>query len=253
MIHLESIQHWFDGPGGQTKVVDGVDLTIKRGEFVVLIGHSGCGKSTLMNMVSGLFPPSSGRVLYNDKPLTGVNTAVGYVTQRDTLLPWRTVAGNVGLPLEVRRVGEKERTQRVQSAIRMVGLEGFERHFPRQLSGGMRRRILIARTLIYEPETLLLDEPFGGLDAQTKLLMQNELMRLWQDLRQTVLFVTHDLDEAIALADRIIVLTPRPCRIKEIFQVHIPRPRDVVGIRSLPEYQAVQQALWNALKEEAEV
>jgi NitT/TauT family transport system ATP-binding protein len=252
-ISLEAIFHTFASPGRNVLVVNGVSLSIEPHEFVAVIGPSGCGKSTLLNLVAGVFPPSSGRVVYDDRPLSGLNTDVGYATQRDTLLPWRSVGANVGLPLELRGIGASERERRVQRALDKVGLAGFERAFPHQLSGGMRKRTLIARTLIYEPRTLLLDEPFGSLDAQTRLIMQSELLRLWQEQRPTVVFVTHDLDEAIALADRVVVCTARPTRIKAELSVDIPRPRDVVEIRDTPEYQRVYRTLWRSLQEEVAI
>ena len=250
MIALEGIYHSYPSPGGLVHVVDGVDLRVEPHEFVVLIGPSGCGKSTLLNLVAGVFPPTAGRVEYQGKPIVRVNTAAGYATQRDTLLPWRTIAGNVGIALELRGGPRSERDAAVRETLEKVGLSGFERHFPHQLSGGMRRRALIARTLLYNPDTLLLDEPFGSLDAQNRLVMQAELLRLWNEHRQTVLFVTHDLDEALALADRVVVFSARPARVKLELQVTIPRPRDVVAIRHLPEYQDMYQVLWGALQEE---
>jgi len=250
-VGLERIFHSFNSPSGRpVLVVNDVSLSIAAHEFVAVIGPSGCGKSTLMNMVAGVLHPSSGRVLYGGRELSGLNTAVGYATQRDTLMPWRNVAANVGLPLEVRKPAAANKQAAIQDALAKVGLSGFERHFPHQLSGGMRKRVLLARTLIYNPETLLLDEPFGSLDAQTRLIMQSQLLTLWYEQKPTVLFVTHDLDEAIALADRVIVCTARPCRIKAELVVDIPRPRDVVGVRELPAYRSIYQELWGALQEE---
>ncbi|MBV9539099.1 MAG: ABC transporter ATP-binding protein, partial [Acidisphaera sp.] len=188
-----------------------VDLAVPRGSFLTIVGPSGCGKSTILNMVAGLMPPSEGCVLYNGAPVDGPNRRVGYMTQKDTLLPWRSVEDNIGIALELRcrSTPGRERRDRVARIMEVVGLSGFGRHYPNELSGGMRKRAALARMLIYEPETLLLDEPFGALDAQLKLVMQQELLRLTRARQMTVLFVTHDLGEALTLADRIILFSAR--------------------------------------------
>jgi NitT/TauT family transport system ATP-binding protein len=217
---------------------------------VALVGPSGCGKSTVLNMIAGLIPPSGGTIRLDGRAITGVPPQVGYVFQRDTVYPWRTVSQNVELGLAYRHVPRAERERRVRAAIRLVGLEGFEDAFPATLSGGMRQRVALVRTLIVEPEILLMDEPFGALDTHTKLRLQAQLLALWTGRRQTVIFVTHDLAEAITLADRVIVLTSRPGRVKHVHAVELPRPRDVIRIRETEEYAREFSALWHVLGEE---
>jgi NitT/TauT family transport system ATP-binding protein len=188
--------------------------------------------------------------LYQGDPVTTVNSRVGYVTQRDNLVPWRTVVGNLELPLELRGVPRPERTARARELIAQVGLSGFENHYPGELSGGMRKRVSLARAFIYGAQTLLMDEPFGALDAQLKLLIEAELMRLWQAARQTILYVTHDLHEAIVLADWVIVFSARPARIRAIQRIDISRPRDLTETRFLPEFRELHETLWELLRPE---
>jgi NitT/TauT family transport system ATP-binding protein len=229
-----------------------MSLQVREREFVALVGPSGCGKSTVLNLVAGLLRPSRGTVTYNGEPVAGLNRRVGYMTQRDTLLPWRNVTDNVGIALELacRDVSAKDRRDKVAQMIELVGLKGFERHFPSELSGGMRKRVALARTLIYEPETLLMDEPFGALDAQLKLLMQDQLQHLTQLRRITVIFVTHDLGEAITLADRVAVFSGRPGHIRALREVPLPRPRDVFNVRFSEAFSRLHEELWNELKDE---
>ena len=227
-----------------------VTLTIEPGEFVAFVGPSGCGKSTLLNMVAGLLQPTRGTVRYGGTPVTAVNTRVGYMTQMDNLMPWRTVAGNIALPLEIRGVPAAQQKPRVQDFIRLVGLEGFEQHYPAELSGGMRKRVALAQMLVYDPETLLMDEPFGALDAQLKLVLHEYLLNLWSRTNKTILFVTHDLAEAITLADRVIVFSGRPGRIKHIQPIGLPRPRDVYQVRFSEEFRRLHEVLWDKLKDE---
>jgi NitT/TauT family transport system ATP-binding protein len=222
-------------------------IRIQPGEFLAIVGPSGCGKSTFLNLIAGTLRPSSGRVLYNGSPVDGANPNVGYITQKNYCLPWRTVEANVRLPLEFRGLGREERERRVAEAIRQVGLQRFEQAYPRQLSGGMLQRVMIARTLAYAPATYLMDEPFGSLDAQLRTRMHAELLRLWQETKSTFVFVTHDLHEAITLADRVVVISRRPGRIKQIVEVHLPRPRDVIDAQARPEFGAYFKTLWNAL------
>jgi NitT/TauT family transport system ATP-binding protein len=228
------------------------DLTIHAHEFVALVGPSGCGKSTILNLIAGLLPPSTGVVSYDGAPVTAPNRRVGYMTQKDTLLPWRSAADNVRIALELkcRAVPRAEADVRVAQIMALVGLTGFERHYPAELSGGMRKRVGLARTLIYEPETLLMDEPFGALDAQLKLLMLDQLQALTRQRRMTVVFVTHDLGEAITLADRVVVFSARPGRIRTIRTVELPSPRDVFRIRFTEEFSHLHEALWDELKDE---
>ena len=220
-------------------------------EFVAIVGPSGCGKSTILNMIGGLVRPTSGTIAIDGVPVAGtVPPRVGYVFQKDTVFPWRTVVRNIALGLEYRRVDGAERERRVREAVRLAGLEGFEDAFPATLSGGMRQRVALMRTLVVEPEILLMDEPFGALDTHTKINLHAELLALWQARHQTVVFVTHDLSEAITLADRIVVMTRRPGRVKMIHEVALPRPRDVIKLRETDDYAREYSRIWHVLGEE---
>ena len=228
----------------------GLDLDVAAGEFVTIVGPSGCGKSTLLNIISGLMPPSSGSVRYKGATLRGVNSEIGYVTQADNLYPWRTLRENVEFPLEIRGVSRAERRQRAATLIERVGLDGFEDHYPHELSGGMRQRANIIRTLAYDPAVILMDEPFGPLDAQTRLLLQDQLLSLWDAARKTIVFITHDLGEAVALADRVVVMTARPGRVKRICPVPIKRPRDLFHLHDHEGFRVTYDTLWDDLEAE---
>jgi NitT/TauT family transport system ATP-binding protein len=237
----------------QVHALDHVTAEVQEGELLAIVGPSGCGKSTLLNLSAGLMEPGTGDLLYRGRPLTGVNTQVSYVTQKDNLLPWRTVEDNVALPLQLGdrvRLSKDERRERVARHIELVGLGGFEKHYPSELSGGMRKRAQLARSLVYEPDVLLMDEPFGALDAQLKLVLQAELLRTWEGTGRTLVFVTHDLTEAISIADRVIVMSSRPGRIQAIEHIDLPRPRDVFGIRFAPGFGDYFERLWSALRED---
>jgi NitT/TauT family transport system ATP-binding protein len=225
-----------------------VNLDVEPGRFVCLIGPSGSGKSTLLNMVAGLFRPTRGTVHQDGHRITKVNTRVGYITQQDNLLPWRTLQDNVALSLEIQGVKKSERANRVAHALEEVALTGFENHYPSQLSGGMRKRATLARTLVYSPDTLLMDEPFGALDAMMKNSLQEQLLSLWDRDRKTVLFVTHDLDEAILLADDIVVFGTHPGRIVHVENVKFPRPRTLAEIRRTPEFTSMWESLWSLIE-----
>jgi NitT/TauT family transport system ATP-binding protein len=237
---------------GELDALRPVDLTVRPQEFVALVGPSGCGKSTILNLAAGLLRPTDGTVFYDGQPVTTINRSVGYMTQKDTLLPWRHAADNIRIALELkcRAMARDEAAGRVAQIIELIGLKGFERHFPAQLSGGMRKRVALARTLIYEPETLLMDEPFGALDAQLKLLLLDQLQNLTMLRRMTVMFVTHDLGEAITLADRVVVFSARPGRIRTIRDIDLPRPRDVFKVRFTSEFARLHEELWDVLKDE---
>jgi len=236
--------------------VDRASFEVLEGEFVAIVGPSGCGKSTILNMIGGLVRPSAGAVLVDGVPVTGAPTAragparIGYVFQKDTVFPWRTVARNIALGLEYRGVPRHEVARCVREAVSLAGLEGFEEAFPATLSGGMRQRVALMRTLVVDPEILLMDEPFGALDTHTKLTLHAELLALWQARRQTVVFVTHDLSEAITLADRIVVMTRRPGRVKMVHEVKLERPRDVIALRERDEYAREYGRVWHVLGEE---
>lgn len=225
-----------------------VDLRVEPASFVTILGRSGCGKSTLLNLLAGLTAPTRGTVRYRGSEIKGPRPELGYLTQSDTLMPWRDVRRNVEMPLEIRGVPARERRRVARELIDKVGLAGFERHYPRELSGGMRRRAGLARLLCGDPETLLLDEPFAALDAQLRADLQRELLALWAGSGRTVVFVTHDLDEALLLADRVILLGPVG-RIDLDITVDLPRPREPDEIRLDPHFAALHRALTTALKD----
>lgn len=236
---------------GAYVAVEGMNLGLAPGEFVSLVGPTGCGKSTLLNAAAGLLIPSHGEVLVEGKPLKGLNPIAGYLFQQDAILPWKTALDNVALPLVFRGMGWREARERAQVWLEKVGLSRFPRHYPHQLSGGMRKRVGLAQVLIANPRLLLMDEPFSALDVQTRQLMENELLRLWQEDRKTVLFVTHDLEEAIALADRVVVMSAGPrSRVVGEFPIPLPRPRDVAEIRLTPEFLRLHREIWELLRGE---
>ena len=249
-IRFTGVQKSFQiGSRGFIAVRD-VTLSVRRGEIITLVGPSGCGKSTLLNMTAGLFGPTEGRVEYDGVPIQGINRRVGYMTQADHLLPWRTVAGNIAVPLQIRRLAKQATQARVDELLTLVGLNGFGASYPNQLSGGMRKRAALARLLASDPETLLMDEPFGALDAQMRLTLQTELLRLCRRFDKTVLFVTHDIDEAVALADRCVVFAGRPGTIDYVLDVPLPRERNLIQLRSDPAYVALCADLWQRLAPE---
>jgi NitT/TauT family transport system ATP-binding protein len=234
---------------GYTALRD-VSFDVEAERFVALVGPSGCGKSTTLSLVSGLDRASSGLVTVRGKPVGGITDGIGFLFQRDALMPWKTVRDNVLLPLQLRGVARGEALRRAAEWIARVGLRGFEASFPHQLSGGMRKRVSLAQTLVYDPEILLMDEPFSALDVQTRNLMEGELLELWQGSRKTVIFVTHDLEEAIALADEVIVMTAGPGRVKVRYDVPLPRPRDIEKIRFEPRFTELYSKMWNDLRDE---
>ena len=243
-----------DDPGQRHTAVSGVDLCVAAGEFVSVVGPTGCGKSTLLNVAAGLLEPSSGTVEVFGERLNvanGVNRRAGYMFQADALMPWRTGIGNVMAGLEFRGAAPGEAKARGEEWLRRVGLAGFGDRYPHQMSGGMRKRLALAQTLILSPDILLMDEPFSALDVQTRQLMENELLDLWAQDRKSVLFITHDLEEAIALSDRVVVLSAGPAtRPIGDFKVDLPRPRDVQEIRMTPAFLALHREIWGAMKEE---
>jgi NitT/TauT family transport system ATP-binding protein len=250
-IAIRDLSKTFGQGAREVPAVSGVSFEVSDKEFVAIVGPSGCGKSTILNMIGALVTPSAGQILVDGEPVQDRPAPqVGYVFQKDTVFPWRTVERNVALGLEYRGIPRSERQRRVRDAIRLAGLEGFEDAFPATLSGGMRQRVALMRSLVVEPEILLMDEPFGALDTHTKLNLHAELLALWEARHQTVVFVTHDLSEAITLADRVVVMTRRPGRIKLIYDVKLPRPRDVIELRESEEYLREYGEIWHALGEE---
>jgi len=246
-VELRGVGKTFVSRNGRVDVLSGLNLSLRDGEFVAIVGPSGSGKSTMLNLLAGLDHPSAGAVMCQGRRIEGVNTDIGYLTQHDCLLPWRTVEVNIAVPLAIRGIEHSQRTAQVRDMIAQVGLDGFEQHYPSQLSGGMRNRAMLARTLIYDPPILLMDEPFGPLDAQLKLTMQAELLKLWSARRKTVVFITHDIVEAITLADRVVVLSSRPSRIKLDELIMIPRPRKVHEVRFHSSFEEHYRRLWAAL------
>jgi NitT/TauT family transport system ATP-binding protein len=251
-IDVRGLSKTFQLAGAAIEAVRDVSFSIRRGEFVALLGPSGSGKSTILNMIATLIKPSGGQILIDGTPVVAGKATpnVGYVFQRDTLFPWRTVADNIGYGLQLAHVPEAGRKQRIAACVAQAGLQGFEHAYPSALSGGMRQRAALMRTLVVEPQILLMDEPFGALDTHTKIDMHDVLLRIWDREQQTVLFVTHDLGEALTLADRIILLSARPGRIKDTFEVDFPRPRDAVKVRETPRYAELFQHIWHSLGEE---
>jgi NitT/TauT family transport system ATP-binding protein len=248
-----NLSHRFQKPdGGTMTILEDVSFTVREKEFFTVVGPSGCGKSTLLNVASGLLQPTSGdvRLVKSNRDLT--QEEIGYITQDSNLFPWLTAIQNVMMPLEIRGVPKKERLERATEWLDLVGLTGFENHYPRQLSGGMQKRCSIARTLVHEPEVLLMDEPFGALDAITKSTLQKTVLELWEKRQTSVVFITHDLTEAIALSDRVAVMTGRPGRIRAIVDIEIDRPRDVYNITDLPSFKSLRRELWQLLETELE-
>jgi NitT/TauT family transport system ATP-binding protein len=249
-VRVERLHKSFLLHGREIVAVGDVDFAVRDREFVSLIGPSGCGKSTVLNLVAGLLRPTRGQVLVDEEPVTGPQRKVGYIFQKDTTFPWKTVEENIGLGLEYRGVRAAERRERVAGMIRIAKLEGFEKAYPGMLSGGMRQRVALMRCFITEPEVLLMDEPFGALDTHTALLLHGELLALWERTRQAILFVTHNLSEAITLSDRIVLLGARPSTVKRVVDVNLPRPRDVIAVRETEAYQRIYTELWHALGRE---
>jgi len=240
-----------DDPGQRYTAVRDTTLVVQPGEFVSVVGPTGCGKSTLLNVAAGLLSPSAGRVRVFGEPLRGVNTRAGYLFQADALMPWRNALSNVIAGLEFRGLGKDEALARAREWLARVGLAGFGDRYPHQLSGGMKKRVSLAQTLILDPEILLMDEPFSALDIQTRQLMENELLELWSANRKSVVFITHDLEEAIALSDRVVVLSAGPeTRPIGEYRIDLPRPRDVAEIRLTPRYLELHTEIWHAMKAE---
>ncbi len=232
----------------EVKALADVDLSIRDKEFVSIIGPSGCGKTTLLRIIDGLISCDSGQVLINSRKVTSPGPDRAVVFQTFALLPWRTVLGNVEFSLELRGVPKEERTQIGRSYLELVGLAEFEHHFPHELSGGMQQRAGLARALAVNPQILLMDEPFGSVDAQTRQLLQEELLDLWQREKKTVVFVTHSMDEAVYLSDRVVIMTPRPGHVAEVLNVPLPRPRSPDDVRRSREFVELTNYIWESLK-----
>lgn len=252
MIEVRDIAKVYHSATRKTHAIGSAGFGVERGEFVSIVGPSGCGKSTLLNMVASFMAPTSGQILVNGKPVTPghIPPKLGYIFQKDTVLPWFTVARNIGLGLRFRGMPESQVAAKVDRLLGMAGLSGCGDMFPHHLSGGMRQRVALLMTLACDPEILLLDEPFGALDSNTKMVLHNELLDIWQQLGQTILMVTHDLDEAVTLSDRVIVLSAPPSRVVLDHRVKLPRPRDVFSLRQSPEFGENVREIWRVLGRE---
>ena len=251
VLSFEAIDHEFASPDRTPlHVLSRISFGVPSGGFTAVIGPSGCGKSTLLHMAAGLQMPKRGLVRHRGQRVAGVNRNVGFVPQQAQLFPWKTLLENVELPLVLRDVAPAERKRRVADVLRSVGLDGFEHHYPRQLSGGMQKRASIARTLVYRPDVVLMDEPFGALDAQTRMLMQDDLQQLSREAGATVLFVTHDISEAVLLADNVIVLSQRPACILADIPIALPRPRNVFEPFKTPGFEDAYERVWAAFRSE---
>jgi NitT/TauT family transport system ATP-binding protein len=251
-IVLDRVTERFPSAAGATYIaVEDVSLAVPDGRFVALVGPSGCGKSTILNLAAGLLAPSEGSIIVQGQPLKGLNERAAYLLQQDGLLPWKTVLDNVALGLVFRGWGRRAARDLARDWLGRVGLGPFAGHFPRQLSGGMRKRVAIAQSWIVDPDILLMDEPFSALDVQTRQIMENELLALWTGSRQTVLFVTHNLDEAIGLADEVVLLSAGPrSRVVGTYPIDLPRPRDLMEVRTEPHFVDLYRTIWAELRGE---
>lgn len=240
----------FPGEHQEVHALDRVSFAVPHGEITTVVGPSGCGKTTLLRLASGLTSPSAGDVLYKGDPVRALKAGIGYVTQDSNLFPWLSAVENIEFPLVVRGLPRAERREAALHWLNSVGLDGFGGYYPSQLSGGMQKRVSIARTLIYKPEVVLMDEPFGALDAQTRMMLHDQLLKIWVENKSTILFITHDLVEAITLSDNVIIMTRRPGRVKEIYRVPLQRPRNVFEIYLEPGFDQAYAALWAHFKTE---
>jgi NitT/TauT family transport system ATP-binding protein len=253
-IELRSVTKRFRTPSGSVHTaLRDLDLVIEPGEFCAVVGPTGCGKSTTATLVAGLERPSAGEVLVDGQPVRGIGKRTGFVFQQDAVLPWKSVLDNVAAGPRFRGASQKDAHERARDWLRRVGLAGFENRYPHQLSGGMRKRVALAQSFINEPGILLLDEPFSALDVQTRSIMSNELLSLWQLTRPSVVFITHDLEEAIALADKVVVMTAGPGTIKAVYPIDLPRPRSVQEIRFDQRFVDLYHQIWSALRDEVQV
>ncbi len=250
VIHYDGVWKSFWSNGKEVLALRDVSLTIRRNEFTSVVGPSGCGKTTLLRLCAGLEAASAGSVRYRGAAVGDLNTEIGFITQDSNLYPWLTLRQNVEFPLDLRGIAAAERRERSDAYTAMVGLRGFEDHYPYQLSGGMQKRASIIRTMIYDPDVILMDEPFGSLDAQTRMVLQDDLLRVWSHRQQTILFITHDLSEAIALSDTVAVMSARPGTVKGVFPVPLSRPRDVFQIHSQGGFVETYAAVWDCIRTE---
>jgi NitT/TauT family transport system ATP-binding protein len=249
-IRFDNVGKVFQARGTSVTALQDINLDVRAGEFLVLVGPSGCGKSTLLDLLGGLATPSSGRILVDDRPVTGPGLDRGVVFQQYALLPWRTTLGNVQFGLEAKHVPRRERAGRAREYLDLVGLSGFHDRYPHELSGGMKQRVAIARSLAFDPDVLLMDEPFAALDAQTRDGLQDELLRIWEKTGKTVVFITHGIEEAVYLGQRVAVMTSRPGRIKQVVDVPITARSATEDLRSDPEFARYRHEIWTLLRDE---
>jgi NitT/TauT family transport system ATP-binding protein len=247
---VENVTKRFPTREGSLTALDGISLRVERGQLVSVIGPSGCGKSTLFGIIGGLIDGYEGRVLVDGMPASGVHRDIGMVFQEESTFPWRTTLENIAFPLEARGVPRAERLDKARRLVRLVGLDGFENRYPAELSGGMRQRTALARTLAAEPRILLMDEPFAALDEQTRLLLGDKLLQIWRELAQTALLITHNITEAVQLSDRVVVMTYRPGRVRRVVDIDLPRPRSSAILGSA-EFGRLVGSIWEELREEA--
>lgn len=250
---VSSLKHAFGNDSdAPLPVIDDINFSVRPFEFVAVVGPSGCGKSTLLNIMSGLLSPQTGSVTIDGRKLTGITPSIGYISQSDSLLPWRTALANVELGMELRNVPRKERRDKAMALIRQADLTGFENAYPYQLSGGMRKRVDIIKILAMDPEIIFMDEPFASVDVFTREMLQTYILSLWQTTQRTVLFITHDLTEAIMLSDRVLILTKRPARVKAEHPVTLPRPRVPGELRFNPSFIELHKRIWDDLQDEVQ-
>jgi len=250
-LQATGLRHEYYQPrtGGRLLALDNIDLHVDDGEFVTIVGPSGCGKTTFINLCDGLLKPTAGKIDIDGKTVTGPGTDRGMVFQDSCLMPWRTVFKNVIFGLECQGLDNAEGQERARKFIELVGLQGFEDHYPHELSGGMQQRCNLARALTVDPKILIMDEPFAALDAQTREIMQKELLRIWSEAKKTVLFITHQINEAIYLADRVIIFGARPGRVKQTLKIDLPRPRDL-SLKRSPRFLELENRVWEQIEEE---
>jgi NitT/TauT family transport system ATP-binding protein len=251
-ISFERVGKVFRSRGATLTALTDIDLRVQAGEFLVIVGPSGCGKSTLLDLLGGLTQPSSGRVLVDGAPVTGPGADRGVVFQQYALLPWRTALGNVEFGLEANRVPRRQRSDRAREYLELVGLSSFADRYPHELSGGMKQRVAIARSLAFDPDVLLMDEPFAALDAQTRDGLQDELLRIWERTGKTIVFITHGIDEAVYLGQRVAVMTSRPGRIKQVVDIPLTARSATEDLRSDPEFARYRHEIWTLLRDEVD-
>lgn len=253
-LSVNQIYHNYVNANGElTRALNGISLNIFEGEFIAIIGSSGCGKSTFLNIMAGLINPTQGEVVISNQIEKNKHKDIGYIAQMDTLLPWRTIIDNVALGLEIEGLSKKERYKIARNLIHKSGLQGFEGKYPNELSGGMRKRVMIIRTIAQKPDIIFMDEPFGPLDIFTKRMLQREILSLWREYRNTIIYVTHDIAEAITLADRIVLLSYRPSQVMDIYEVTLPRPRNIEKCKYTPYFIELEKEIWEKLSKEVHV